>query len=99
MNEWNLDTPVVSRETPFYRAQTAQPPAAPRRRNLRPWAAGLIASLALFMAWAGALLLICQALWGYTIFAMIAPIALLAAGMIVVCILILIIAWRYGRLS
>jgi hypothetical protein len=51
------------------------------------------------MAWAGALLLICQALWGYTIPTMIAPIALLAAGQIVVVALVYAIAWKLGKLQ
>jgi hypothetical protein len=92
MNEWTAAAPIiVETET--------QPIRPPARRPLRPWAVGLVAALALFMAWAGALLLICQAVWGYTIPAMIAPIALLAIGQLVVVALVYAIAWRYGRLS
>lgn len=79
-----------------------QMPAALRRslrRPLRRWAVGLVAVLAVFMAWAGVLLLIGSAVWQYTIPDMVAPIAALAAGQIVVVALVYAIAWRTGKLS
>jgi hypothetical protein len=96
MNEWTAATPIIIETKP----QPIRTPARrPARLPLRPWAVGLVESLALFMAWAGALLLICQALWGYTIPTMIAPIALLAAGQIVVVALVYAIAWKLGKLQ
>jgi hypothetical protein len=92
MNEWNATTPII--------IITESPTAARfRRRPLRPWSYNLVAALALFLASSGVLLLIGQAVWQYTIQDMIPPIAVLAAGYIVVVMLIYVIAWRYGRLS
>jgi hypothetical protein len=91
MNEWNATAPIIIEVR-------CRRPARPRR-PLRPWAVNLIASLAVCMASSGVLLLIGQALWGYTIPTMIAPLALLAAGQIVVVALVYAIAWRTGKLS
>jgi hypothetical protein len=96
MNEWTAAAPIII-ETEPQPSRRADPQAGPR--PLRPWAVGLLAPLALFMAWSGMLLLVCQALWGYEIPTMIAPIALLAAGQIVVVALVYAIAWRTGKLQ